>query len=107
MGHTQIEQIALIADAIRMHHVKFSNSKWWSDLVLDDLCPHPLTNHLFTIFELTNASNIDSTRAVKLQRSAAGRRLRTAEHNANFFPDLVDKDCTSLTSIDRPGQLPH
>ena len=101
MFHAQIQQVTFVANSMRMHHVKFSNAKWRSDFVLNDLSTHSLSNHLIAIFKLSDPANIDAARTVKLQGSTTRSRFRTTKHHSDFFTDLIDKDHDSFAFSNR------
>ena len=49
--------------------------------------------------------DIDAHRRVELERAAAGRRFRVAEHDADFFAELIDEDEARFRFRHRAGEL--
>ena len=62
LGHCQIEYVTLVADSVRMHHIKFGDAERGRYLILDDLGLHPLADDVFTVLELAYAAHVDSAR---------------------------------------------
>ena len=58
-------------------------------------------------FSLANTADVDAAGAVKLQSAATGRRFGAAEHDADFFADLIDEDDRGLALGNRTGQFSH
>ena len=54
---------------------------------------------------LRDAADVDAHRRVELQRAAAGRRFRIAEHHADLLAQLVDEDEARLRLRDDAGEL--
>ena len=60
---------------------------------------------LLAFLDLPDAANVDPAGAVELQRPAAGRRFRGAEHHADLLADLVDEDHRRLALGDHAREL--
>ena len=75
------------------------------DLVLDDLDLDPRAGDFLAVLDRADPADVDPARAVELQRPAARRRLRAAEHDADLLADLVDEDEDALRPRDRAGEL--
>src|SRR5262249_713743 len=103
---SQVEQVGLTGDPVGIHHVKLADPKWRRDLVLDDLRLDPGPDDLLAVLDGPDASDVDTTRAVQLDRPAARRRFRAAEHHADFLADLIDEDQYALGTRDSARKLP-
>ena len=103
----QIEDVAFVADAVLVHHVKLGDAERWSHLVLDDLGANALADDFFAIFELTNTTDIDAAGAVEFQGPATRGRFGAAEHHSDLLTDLVDEDNRRLALGNCTGELAH
>src|SRR4029079_15296487 len=68
-----VEDVAVVAVAVGVHHVELGHAEGRGDLVLDDLRPHALADDFFAFFQLADAADINAAAGVELQRAAAGR----------------------------------
>src|SRR5208283_1190139 len=84
---------------------EFRFSEWWGYLVLDYLDASLVTDHFLAVLERADAADIQAHRGIELQRIAAGRGLRVAEHHADLHPDLVDEDHDRVRTLDVAGEL--
>ena len=50
-----------------------------------------VANHVFAVFQLTDAANVEAHRAVELEGVAAGGGFGVAEQHANLVAKLVDE----------------
>ncbi len=66
-----------------------------------------LADDIFAIFQLTDAADVDAAGGIKLQGAATRRGFGAAEHDADFFADLVDEDHTGFAFGNGAGQLAH
>ena len=57
------------------------------------------------VLDRADAADVDADRRVELQRAAAGRRFRVAEHDADLLAQLVDEDEARLRLRDDAGEL--
>ena len=78
---------------------------WRCDLVLDDLDTHTVADDLAALFERLDTAYIHTDGRVKLQCTATGCNLRIAEHDTDFFTQLVDKDHGTAGFADDTGQF--
>src|SRR5579883_72296 len=92
--HGKIQHIAFTRDAFSVQNVELSLAERGGNLILYDLDLRPRANNGIAFLYGRNAANIDADRGVKLQCAASGCCLRIAEHDTDFFADLVDKDKT-------------
>ena len=84
--NTQIENVADFGDAFVVHDVKFGLGEGWGNLVLLNLDPRPVANHISAGFQALNPANVEPDGGVELQGIAAAGRLRVAEHDSNLHP---------------------
>ena len=75
------------------------------DLVLDDLDADPVADRLGAGLDRLDAPDVEPDRGVELQRPAARRRLRVAEHDPDLLAQLVGEDERGVRARDRAGQL--
>jgi len=107
MMDAQIDQIALGADAAVEHDVKFGIAEGGSDLVLHDAGPDMGADGAGGILDGIDAPNVYADGTVKFEGAAAGSGFRIAEHDADFFADLVDKDEAGSAFVDGGGEFSH
>src|ERR1700679_522379 len=86
------EHIAFARDAFAIQDVKLSFAEWSGNLVLDHLDLGAGADHHVAFLDRRDAANVDAHRGVELERAATGRRFRIAEHNPDFFADLINKN---------------
>ena len=92
MLHTKVDQIAFLGDALAINNVEFRFVEGGGNLILDDFEAGAIAGYFIAIFNGTDASNIGTHTGIKLQGTAAGGGFRIAEHDADFFTNLVDED---------------
>ena len=63
-----------------------------SHFVLDDFDPRPVADDIATGLDGFALADFHADRSVEFQGPAASRRFRVAEHDADFFAELVDED---------------
>ena len=85
--------------------VEFRCPERRSDLVLHHFYFYPVAHRFFAILDLRHAPDIQPDRSIEFQRVASRRRLRIAEHDADLFPQLVDKNTNGIGLADRSGKL--
>src|ERR1035441_144168 len=105
VGHGQVQRIALARDAFAVQNVELGVAERRGHLVLHDLYLGPRPDTDIALFYRANPANVDAHRRVELQRLAAGRGLRVAEHDADLLADLVNKDEGGARLRHRTGQL--
>ena len=74
-------------------------------LVLDDLDARLVADDLVAFLDRADAADVEADRGVELERVAARRGLRVAEHDADLVADLVDEDHHALGIGDDAGEL--
>ena len=104
---TQVQQFPFLGDALAVHDIKFGLPEGGRHLVFDYLGPGVVANELVAHFEGLHLADVDADRGVELQRPTAGGDLRVAVGNADFLPELVDKDHDTVGLCDAAGQLPQ
>ena len=57
--HSQVQDVALHANAIAMHHVEFGNPKWWRNLVFNYFHANTLADYVFAILQRTDSTHIN------------------------------------------------
>src|SRR5215472_10044677 len=89
--HRQVQHIALARDPLAIQDVELGIAERRRHLVLDDLHLRARPNNRLAFLHRADAPNVDTHRRIELQRTAARRRLRIAEHHADLLADLVNK----------------
>src|SRR4029079_5435832 len=79
----QVEQIALLRDALAIHHVELRFAEGRRHFVLDDLHAGAAADDDVAVLDGADAANVDAHRRVELQRTATGRRFGIPEHDAD------------------------
>ena len=103
--HGDVEQRALTADALAVHDVELGLLERRRGLVLHDLHPHAVADRLGAVLDRLDAPDVEPDRRVELQRPAARRGLRRAEHHADLLPQLVDEDRDRARLVEVAGEL--
>src|SRR5438445_5586569 len=83
----EVEQVALLADALAVEDVELRFAERGGDLVLDDLDLGPAADDDVALLQGGDATDVDADRGVELQRAAAGGGLRVAEHHADLLAE--------------------
>src|SRR4051794_40966192 len=100
-----VDQAALAADPLAVHDVELRLLERRGHLVLDDLDPSPVADHVGAVLEGLDAAHVEPDRGVELQRPPTGRRLGRAEHDADLLPQLVDEDHGRAGVVEGTGHL--
>ena len=66
-----------------------------------------VADHLSRLLQGLLPTHIQTNGRIKLQCTSAGSSLRTAEHHADLFTQLVNKDHGTIGLTDHAGQLPQ
>ena len=101
----EVEQVARARDALAVHDVELGFAERRRDLVLDDLHARAAADDGVAVLDAGDAADVHAHRRVELQRAAAGRRFRVAEHHADLLAQLVDEDEAGLRLRDDAGEL--
>src|SRR5690606_8271999 len=105
LPHPQLDQLAFAGDALAVQHFELGLLKRRRQLVLDHLDPGLVADDLVAALDGADATDVEAHRGVELERVAAGRGLRAAEHHADLHADLVDEDHQRVGTLDVGGQL--
>src|SRR5947209_14863269 len=89
---TDVDQTAFTGDAGVVHMIEFDLTKRRSNLVLHDLHANSVPDHVASLLDGIDASNVKAYGGVKLQRPAARSGFGIPEHDANLLTKLVDED---------------
>ena len=101
----QVEQAALLGDALVVHDVELGHAERRRDLVLDHLDLDAAAHDVRALLDGVDPPHVQPHRAVELQRAAAGRGLGVAEHDAHLLAQLVGEDQRRPAAIDRTRQF--
>src|SRR5437879_6302341 len=101
----QIQQIAFARDAFPVEDVELGLAEWGGDFVLHDFDFGARASDDVAFFDGGDAPDIDADRRVELESAAAGGGLGIAEHHADLFANLVDKDQAGARFGNRSGQF--
>lgn len=88
----EINEVALTRDAFAVDDVEFGFAEWRGYLILYDLHLGTVAHHHVTFFNGGNAADICTNRGVEFQCASARSGFGTAEHDADLFTNLIDKD---------------
>ncbi len=75
------------------------------DLVLHDLHADAVADRLDAFLQRLDAADVEADRRVELQRAAARRRLRVAEHDADLLAQLVREQADRVGAVERAREL--
>ena len=101
----QVKDVAHVGDSLAEHDVKLRLLEGRGDLVLDDLDPGAVSNHLAALLEGLDPADVHADGGVELEGAAAGRDLGIAEHDAHLLAQLVDKDDGAVGLADDRREL--
>src|SRR5581483_643203 len=90
--HGNIQQIGFLRNPFPINNVKLGLAEWSRDFVLDYLYLRTRTSNNIAVLDRGNTANIGADGCVEFQGAATGCRFGIAEHDPDFFADLVDKD---------------
>src|SRR5437764_1052708 len=88
----EIEQVAFLRNAFAVHDVEFAFTEWRRDFILRDFHLRAIAHDTIAVLDRADAANVETKRRIEFQRAAAASSLRTAEHHADFFANLVNED---------------
>src|SRR5581483_1158367 len=89
---TDIQQFAHLGDAFAVADIELRLPERRGALVLDDFDFDAGADDFLPFLDLIGAADVEAYGGVELQGAAAGGRFRVAEHDTNFFTDLVDEN---------------
>ena len=76
-------------------------------LVLDDAGADTRADYLVALLDGLESAQVDSHRAVELERPSAGRHFRVSPDYADLLPELVDEHNGRVGAADGGGELPE
>src|SRR5512143_1405075 len=88
----EVQQVALLADALAVEDVELGLAEGRRDLVLHDLDLGPAAHDGVAVLQGSDAPDVEAHRGVELERAAAGRGFGVSEHHADLLAQLVDED---------------
>ncbi len=83
-----------------VHNIEFRLTEGRRKFVFNDFRARTVARCAFRIFQNIGLTHVDPYRCVEFQRLAARGHFGIAEHNADFFAKLVDKDDAGLALVD-------
>jgi hypothetical protein len=101
----ELDDLAFARDALAVQDVEQRLAERRRDLVLDDLDARLVADDLLALLDRADAADVEAHRRVELERVAAGRGLRVAEHHADLHADLVDEDHEHVRALDVGREL--
>src|SRR5687768_2007150 len=105
LDHSEVEQVAFARDAFAVHDVELRLAERRRHFVLHDFDASTPADYGVAILDASDAANVDAHRRIELERPPTGRRFGIAEHDADFFTQLIDENQTGLRLRHRAGQL--
>ncbi len=66
-----------------------------------------VSDNIISGLDRFSATDINADGRIEFQGAAARRRLRIAEHDADFFAKLIDENDDDSGAIDNPRKFPH
>src|SRR5690606_1337497 len=105
LAHAEIDDLALARNAVAIQDLELARAERRRDLVLHDLHAGLVAEHLVALLDRADAANVEPHGRIELQRVAARRRLRAAEHHADLHADLVDEDHEAVRALDVRREL--
>ena len=104
-GDAEVEQLAVLGDALAVHDVELDHAEGRRQLVLHHLDPGLVADHVVALLDRADAADVEAHGGVELQGVAAGGGLGVAEHHPDLEADLVDEDHHAARLADRGGEL--
>src|SRR5580700_8118129 len=101
----EIDQFAVLGDALPIHDVELDLLERRRQLVLDHFYAGLVADHLVALLDGADAADIEADRGIEFERMAAGGGFRRAVHDADLHADLVDEDHHGVGAVDRGGEL--
>jgi hypothetical protein len=100
-----IEDRTFPADALAVHDVELRSPKRRGALVLHDLHPGAVADHLGAVLDRLDAADLEADRRVELERTAPWCDLRRAVDHADLLSQLVDEDAIVFDLLSVPVSL--
>ena len=105
MGYAQLDDLAFARNAFTVQNVENRFAERRRNLVFNYFDAGFVANHLIALLDGADAADIQAHRGIELERIAAGRRFRVAEHDADLHANLVDEDNQRIGAINVRRQL--
>ena len=101
-----IQNAPFLVDAMVENDVELSFGERRGDFVLDDLHLDVIADGVACgVLDGVLATDVDADAGVEFQRLAAGRGFRVAEHDADFFAQLIGENAGGLGLAQNGSQL--
>src|SRR6478672_6273120 len=78
--NAEVDQFAAFRDAFAVHDIKVDDFEWRRHLILYNLDPRLIANHLVPILDRADAPDVKANRRIEFQCVAAGSGLGIAKH---------------------------
>src|SRR5690554_3138802 len=101
----ELDQLAFARGALAVKDLELGLLEGRGHLVLDDLDAGLAADNLVALLDTADTANIQTHRAVELERVIAGGGFRAAEHHADLHTDLVNEDHQRVGALDIGGEL--
>ena len=88
-----------------IHNVKLCLFERRSDFIFNNFNASTATNHIVTVFQSIHSTHVNTNSRIELQRTTTGSSFRVAEHNANFFTNLVDENSSAFRFCNQTSQF--
>ena len=105
--HRQIDDLIKMGNSLSVDHIYRCGLEGRRNLVLDDFDLHDIAVSILAVLQRFTAADIQTHAGVELQGTAARGCLRIAEHNADLFTQLVDKNRRAAGTVHDTGEFPH
>ena len=106
--YAEVDERTSHGNALVIHNVEFAFGKRRGDFVFDDLDFCAVADDFARrVFDLPDSADIDAHGGEEFEGASAGGRFGVAEHNADFFADLVGEDANARGFADCGGKAAH
>ena len=103
--HTQIDELAVLGNAIVKEDLEVSLLKWRSYLILHHLNLGLITNDGVLILDWGGLADIKTYRSVILQGITTSGSLRITKHDTNLHTQLVNEDHHAVSLLNGTSEL--
>src|SRR4051812_32314860 len=100
-----VEDRAFPREAGAVHDVELRLLERRRHLVLHDLHPDAVADRLDAFLQRLDPADVEADRRVELERTAARRRLRVAEHDADLLAQLVREQADRVGAVQCAREL--
>src|SRR3970040_632195 len=101
----EVDDLAFTRDAVAIENLELRGPERRRHFVLDDLDARLVAQDFLAFLDGSRAACAEPHRGIELERVAARRRLRIAEHDADLHADLVDEDDEAIRALNVAGEL--